>query len=55
MQSEYDSTADTAGRRGTDDRRTPVDPKENPAPQSPAPDRDEVRKSEEILSRVKPY
>jgi hypothetical protein len=55
IQHEYDSTTETAGRRGKDDRRGRVDPKENPAPQSPDPDREEIRKGEEILSRIKAY
>jgi hypothetical protein len=55
IQQAYDSTAETAGRRGNDDRRGRVDPKENPAPRSPDADQEEIRKGEEILSRVKPY
>jgi hypothetical protein len=50
-----DSIGDTAGSRGTDERREPVDPAENPAPPSPEPDREAVEKGEETLERVKPY
>jgi hypothetical protein len=49
------STQDTAGRRGSDERRQPVDPAQNPAPRSPEPDQEAIRKSEETLERVKPY
>jgi hypothetical protein len=44
-----------AGRRGTDDRRGTVRPGDDPAPVSPPPDEDAVRKGEDILERVKPY
>src|SRR5436305_10488212 len=47
------STQDVAGRRGTDDRRQPVDPATNPAPSSPEPDQEAVRKIEVTLDRVK--
>ena len=49
------TTTDTAGRRGTDDRREPVDPAANPAPRSPEPDQEAIEKGEETLDRVKPY
>jgi hypothetical protein len=49
------STGDTAGIRGTDDRRGPVNPAQNPAPRSPEPDREALKKSEDTLERVKPY
>lgn len=52
---DYDSTAGSAGRRGEDDRRGAVNPAENPAPSSPPPDEDAIRKGEENLERVKPY
>jgi hypothetical protein len=42
-------------QRGADDRRGEVRPKDDPAPRSPAPDRDAVEKGERILERVKPY
>ncbi len=41
--------------RGTDDRRGTVRPADDPAPASPAPDEDAVRKGEDVLERVKPY
>jgi hypothetical protein len=41
--------------RGADDRRTLVRPQDDPAPSSPAPDRDALAKGEEILARVKAY
>jgi hypothetical protein len=50
-----ETTGETAGRRGTDDRREPVNPAQNPAPSSPEPDREALRRGEEILERVKPY
>jgi hypothetical protein len=49
------SIGDTAGRRGTDERRETVDPSQNPAPSSPEPDREALEKGEETLERVKPY
>ena len=50
-----ESTSDSAGQRGTDDRRRSVRPGDDPAPVSPPPDRDSIRKGEEILERVKAY
>jgi hypothetical protein len=50
-----ETTGETAGSRGTDQRREPVNPAQNPAPSSPEPDREALRKGEEILERVKPY
>jgi hypothetical protein len=50
-----DTSANTTGQRGTDERREAVNPAENPAPSSPEPDPDAVRKGEETLERVKPY
>jgi hypothetical protein len=41
--------------RGEDDRRGTVNPADSPAPSSPAPDEDAVRKGEESLERIKPY
>ncbi len=38
--------------RGQDDRRSDTDPAQNPAPRSPAPDEDAVRKGQENLERV---
>jgi hypothetical protein len=49
------STYESAGRRGTDDRRTPVSPSDDPAPVSPDPDREAIHKGEDVLERVKPY
>lgn len=54
-QDERVSTARWAGRRGADDRRSPVRPEDDPAPRSPEPDRDAIDKGEEVLERVKPY
>jgi hypothetical protein len=49
------SISETAGQRGTDDRRTSVRPPDDPAPVSPQPDDEAIRKGEDILERVKPY
>jgi hypothetical protein len=49
------SIGDVAGRRGTDERRAAVNPAQNPAPSSPEPDREALRKGEETLERVKAY
>jgi hypothetical protein len=46
---------DTAGQRGTDERRETVDPAQNPAPRSPEPDREALEKGRETLERVKPH
>lgn len=50
-----DSIRDVAGSRGIDQRTEEVDPTQNPAPRSPEPDREAVKKGEQILDRVKPY
>jgi hypothetical protein len=50
-----DSIGDVAASRGTDQRRQAVNPTQNPAPRSPEPDREAIRKGEETLARVKPY
>ena len=50
-----DSIGDVAGSRGTDQRTEQVDPAQNPAPRSPEPDQEAVKKGEETLERVKPY
>lgn len=50
-----DSTLETAATRGRDDRRSTVNPADNPAPSSPQPDEEAVRKGEENLESVKPY
>jgi hypothetical protein len=50
----HDDT-DTTTNRGEDERKTPVDPAQNPAPSSPEPDERAVREAEETLERVKPY
>ena len=42
-------------RRGEDDRRSEVQPSDNPAPRSPEPDEDAVREGEEKLGYIKPY
>jgi hypothetical protein len=39
-------------QRGDDDRRTTTNPAENPAPRSPAPDEEAVRKGRENLDSV---
>lgn len=41
--------------RGTDDRRSPVNPNDKPAPRSPEPEHEAVRAGEEKLERVKAY
>ncbi len=51
----YESNAEKAGTRGSDDRRSDVNPADNPAPSSPEPDRDAIRDGEERLDSVKPY
>ncbi len=50
-----ETAGETAGRRGTDERREAVNPAQNPAPSSPEPDREALKYGEEILERVKPY
>jgi hypothetical protein len=42
-------------RRQGDDRRSRVNPSDNPVPNSPEADEEAVGKGEEILERVKPY
>ena len=49
------SVVEQAGRRGTDDRRGTVRPSDDPAPVSPPPDEEAVRKGQDVLERVKPY
>jgi hypothetical protein len=39
-------------QRGEDDRRTATNPAQDPAPRSPAPDHEAVRKGEENLQSV---
>jgi hypothetical protein len=39
-------------QRGQDDRRTPTNPADDPAPRSPAPDDEAVRKGQENLDSV---
>jgi hypothetical protein len=39
-------------QRGEDDRRTGTDPAKNPAPRSPAPDHEAVRKGQENIESV---
>ncbi len=51
----HESTSDTSAARGSDDRRGDVNPADNPAPSSPEPDPEVVRRGEENLERVKPY
>ena len=51
----YESIAESAGRRGKDDRRGAVNPAESPAPHSPSYEEDALREGEEKLDRVKPY
>jgi hypothetical protein len=52
---QHASVFELAGRRGTDDRRGTVRPGDDPAPVSPPPDEEAVRKGEDVLERVKPY
>ena len=52
--SHHDDTEKTA-QRGTDERKSAVDPAQNPAPRSPEPDERAVKEGEEALERVKPY
>ena len=47
-----DETKHPTPPRGQDDRRQRVDPSQNPAPSSPEPDKDALRKGEETLERV---
>jgi hypothetical protein len=49
------SSQSTAVGRGSDERKQAVDPAQNPAPSSPEPDEEALRKGEETLERVKPY
>jgi hypothetical protein len=49
------SVSELAARRGTDDRRGTVRPADDPAPVSPPPDEEAVRKGQDVLERVKPY
>jgi hypothetical protein len=49
------STSESAAQRGHDDRRSTVRPSDDPAPVSPTPDADAIRKGEEVLERIKPY
>jgi hypothetical protein len=44
--------AAAASGRGQDDRRTKVNPADNPAPRSPVADAEAVRKGEENLDSV---
>lgn len=55
QEDERQSIRETAGQRGTDERRDTVNPADNPAPRSPEPDRESIQKGEETLERVKPY
>ena len=50
-----ETTLESAGKRGRDDRRGSVRPGEDPAPVSPAPDLEAIRKGEEMLERIKAY
>jgi hypothetical protein len=49
------SASEPAVRRGSDDRRGTVRPGDDPAPVSPPPDEEAVRKGQDVLERVKPY
>jgi hypothetical protein len=49
-----DSAADSPAR-GADDRRSNVNPAQNPAPSSPDRDEEATRRGEDVLERVKPY
>ena len=50
-----ESAADVAGQRGRDDRKSEVNPAENPAPSSPEHDDEAVRKGEDSLNSVSPH
>ena len=49
---QHGASTESAGRRGTDDRRGTVRPENHPAPRSPAPDEEAVRKGRDVLDRV---
>jgi hypothetical protein len=53
--SEKDQPAHPESPAAGDDRRSPVNPADNPRPSSPEPDADAVREGQEKLDRVKPY
>jgi hypothetical protein len=46
------SEKQSSPKRGEDDRRTATNPAESPAPRSPAPDEEAVRKGEENIHSV---
>lgn len=53
---QQDQQSGIQGNRGTgDDRRSQVNPADNPRPSSPEPEADAIREGEEKLDRVKPY
>jgi hypothetical protein len=52
MREMNDHPTEHADERPKDDRRTTVNPAENPMPQSPAPDPESVRRSEETWQSV---
>ena len=54
-QQQHEPELKAAGGRGTDDRRSPVNPNDKPVPRSPEPEPDAVRAGVEKLERVKPY
>jgi hypothetical protein len=53
--SRHAASTSRATRRGADYRKTAVRPQDDPAPSSPAPDREAVAKGKDILERVKAY
>lgn len=53
---QQDQQSETQSDRAAgDDRRSAVNPADNPRPSSPEADADAVREGEEKLDRVKPY
>lgn len=53
--SEQDQQTDAQPPAAADDRRSQVNPADNPRPSSPEPEADAVREGMEKLDRVKPY
>lgn len=53
---QQDQQSETQSKPATpDDRRSAVNPADNPRPSSPEAEADAVREAEEKLDRVKPY
>lgn len=53
--SEHDQQTDAQNPGIGDDRRSQVNPADNPRPSSPEPEADALREGLEKLDRVKPY